>query len=98
MVPVRLFYDYLMEEGLRQSNPVGRGRYTPGRRASVDQRGLVPRTSKLPWIPDEQQWVQLLEVARGESIRHRLLLALAYDAALQLRTRARLTPATAPAG
>src|ERR1700682_4784164 len=31
MVPVRLFYDFLVEEGLRESNPVGRGRYTPGR-------------------------------------------------------------------
>ncbi|WP_241565493.1 site-specific integrase [Streptomyces sp. ZL-24] len=27
LVPVRLFYDFLMEEGLRESNPVGRGRY-----------------------------------------------------------------------
>ncbi len=33
LVPVRLFYDFLMEEGLRESNPVGRGRYTPGGRA-----------------------------------------------------------------
>ena len=31
LVPVRLFYDFLMEEGVRESNPVGRGRYTPGR-------------------------------------------------------------------
>ena len=31
LVPVRLFYDFLIEEGLRESNPVGRGRYTPGR-------------------------------------------------------------------
>ena len=29
LVPVRLFFDYLIEEGLRDSNPVGRGRYTP---------------------------------------------------------------------
>ena len=28
---IRLFYDYLMEEGLRSINPVGRGRYTPGK-------------------------------------------------------------------
>jgi hypothetical protein len=27
LVPVRLFYDFLMEEGLRESNPVGRGSY-----------------------------------------------------------------------
>jgi len=83
LVPVRLFYDYLMEEGLRQSNPVGRGRYTPGRRTGGMQRGLVPRLAKLPWIPDEQQWLQVLEVARREPIRNRLMLALAYDAALR---------------
>jgi len=28
LVPVRLFYDFLIEEGVRDSNPVGRGRYT----------------------------------------------------------------------
>ncbi|WP_459548635.1 tyrosine-type recombinase/integrase [Nocardia sp. X0981] len=83
LVPVRLFYDYLMEEGLRQSNPVGRGQYTPGRRAGGMARGLVPRLTKLPWIPDEQQWMQVLDVARREPIRNRLMLALAYDAALR---------------
>ncbi|MEV0149153.1 MULTISPECIES: hypothetical protein [unclassified Nonomuraea] len=31
IMPVRLFYNHLMEEGLRDSNPVGRGRFTPGR-------------------------------------------------------------------
>src|SRR5262245_11396148 len=31
LTAVRLFYDYLMEEGRRASNPVGRGRYTPGK-------------------------------------------------------------------
>jgi integrase/recombinase XerD len=31
LVAVRLFYDFLIEEGVRDSNPVGRGRYTPGR-------------------------------------------------------------------
>jgi integrase/recombinase XerD len=30
LVPVRLFFDFLVEEGVRESNPVGRGRYTPG--------------------------------------------------------------------
>ncbi|WP_406502561.1 tyrosine-type recombinase/integrase [Streptomyces sp. NBC_01602] len=83
LVPVRLFYDFLVEEGLRESNPVGRGRYTPGRRASGHKRGLVPRFTKLPWIPSEQQWLDLLEVARCEPVRNRLMLALAYDAALR---------------
>ncbi|MFF4147728.1 hypothetical protein ACFY0A_42120, partial [Streptomyces sp. NPDC001698] len=41
LVPVRLFYDFLMEDGQRDSNPVGRGRYTPGRRRGGHERGLV---------------------------------------------------------
>ncbi|UQA90721.1 tyrosine-type recombinase/integrase [Streptomyces halobius] len=82
-MPVRLFYDFLMEEGLRGSNPVGRGRYTPGRRAGGNQRGLVPRLTKLPWIPTEEQWLHILEVARREPVRNRVMLALAYDAALR---------------
>ena len=57
LVPVRLFYDFLVEEGVRESNPVGRGRYTPGRKWGGQQRGLVPRLVKLPWIPTEQQWL-----------------------------------------
>ncbi len=43
LVPVRLFYDYLIEEGLRESNPVGRGRYTPGRKYGGHQRGTISR-------------------------------------------------------
>ncbi|WP_454130954.1 tyrosine-type recombinase/integrase [Kitasatospora aureofaciens] len=83
LVPVRLFYDYLIEEGLRESNPVGRGRYTPGRQFGGHQRGLVPRLTKLPWIPSEQQWLDLLDVVREEPVRNRVMLALAYDAALR---------------
>ncbi|NIY69513.1 putative transposase for insertion sequence element [Streptomyces malaysiensis] len=83
LVPVRLFYDFLMEEGLRESNPVGRGRYTPGRRVGGHQRGLVPRLTKLPWIPSEEQWLRMLEVIRREPVRNRVMLALAYDAALR---------------
>ncbi|MBQ0850279.1 hypothetical protein J8N05_19000 [Streptomyces sp. BH-SS-21] len=64
LVPVRLFLDFLMEEGLWDSDPVGRGRYTPGRRNGGRQRGLVPRLTKLPWIPGEQHWLSVLEVAK----------------------------------
>ncbi len=85
LVPVRLFYDFLIEEGLREANPVGRGRYSRGSRPSRGggQRGLVPRLRKLPWIPTEQQWLDFLAVACAEPIRNRLMLALAYDAALR---------------
>ena len=85
LVPVRLFYDFLMEEGVRESNPVGRGRYTPGRRfgGAGGGRALVPRMVKLPWIPSEAEWLRVLEVFRGEPARNRVMLALAYDAALR---------------
>jgi integrase/recombinase XerD len=82
LVAVRLFYDFLVEEGVRESNPVGRGRYTP-RGGMGGGRGLVPRMVKLPWIPAEQQWLDVLGVFRAEPVRNRLMLALAYDAALR---------------
>ena len=85
LVPVRLFYDYLVEEGVRESNPVGRGRYTPGQSfgGGSGRRGLVPPLVKLPWIPSEQQWRDLLGVFTAEPVRNRVMLALAYDAALR---------------
>ena len=84
LVPVRLFYDFLVEEGVRESNPVGRGRYTPGRHFGGGRpRPLVGRMVKLPWIPGETEWLRLLEAFRREPVRNRLMLALAYDSALR---------------
>jgi integrase len=84
LVAVRLFYDYLIEEGRRETNPVGRGRYTPGKTFGGSRdRGLVPRFTKLPWIPSDDQWRSILDVAKAEPLRNRFMLALAYDAALR---------------
>src|SRR5207249_5510619 len=38
---------------------------------------------ELPWIPSDEEWRQILEAARQESLRNRFMLALAYDAALR---------------
>jgi site-specific recombinase XerD len=84
LVAVRLWYDYLLEEGLRETNPVGRGRYTPGKGfGGARDRGLIPRYRKIPWIPNEDQWNAVLMAAKGESLRNRVMLAFAYDAALR---------------
>lgn len=84
LVAVRLFYDYLMEEGVRGDNPVGRGRYTPGRAfGSKRDRGIVRRLNRLPWIPSDEQWQAILTVASTEPLRNRVMLALAYDAGLR---------------
>lgn len=88
---LRLFYDYLMEEGVRPNNPVGRGRYTPGKGfAGTRDRGLIPRYTKLPWIPNDEQWRCILAVARKQILRNRLMLALAYDSALRREELCRL--------
>jgi integrase len=37
----------------------------------------------LPWIPSDEQWRAVLDVAKSEPLRNRVMLALAYDAALR---------------
>jgi integrase/recombinase XerD len=71
---VRLFHAYLMEEGVRPSDPAAQ---TSGGRA------MVARHHKLPWIPNEEDWHRILAAARQESIRNRTMLAFAYDAGLR---------------
>ena len=84
LTALRLYFDYLIEEGLRTDNPVGRGRYTPGKVfGSQTQRGLLPRFHKLPWIPSDEQWETLLGIVNTEPLRNRLMFAFAYDAALR---------------
>jgi site-specific recombinase XerD len=78
---VRSFYEYLVEDGLRDRNPVRRGE--SGRRGRPPKRGLVGRVEWAPWIPNEQAWARILDACRVEPLRNRLMLALAYDAALR---------------
>lgn len=81
---IRLFYDYLIEEQIREDNPVGRGRYTPDKSfAGVRERGLIPHYHRLPWIPTEEQWLRVLGVVRTEPLRTRLMFAMSYDAGLR---------------
>ena len=72
------------EECIRQDNPVGRGRYTQGGGfGGARSRALVPHFTALPWIPVDAEWRQLLQTARSEPLRNRVMLALAYDAGLR---------------
>jgi len=72
---IRLFYDYLVEEGARERNPV--------RQSALGVGSLVPRFRKLPWIPNDEQWQAILEAARREPLRNRVMLAMSYDCALR---------------
>jgi site-specific recombinase XerD len=90
LTAIRLFFDFLMEEGLRDSNPVGRGRYTPAKSFGRRERRLLPRHKRLPWIPSEAEWGRFLDHARKEPLRNRLMLAMAYDAGLRREELCRL--------
>jgi site-specific recombinase XerD len=83
LVAVRLFYDYLVEEGLRERNPVGRGRRTPAWDESPRQRGLIRKEHRQPWVPTDEEWQAVLGAARTEPIRNRFMVCLAYDAGLR---------------
>lgn len=81
---VRLYYTHLVEEGIRQENPVGHGRYTAGSGFAGERgRSLLPRYRKLPWIPTEEQWQHVLTAVRQEPLRNRVMFAFAYDGALR---------------
>jgi hypothetical protein len=67
---LRLFYDHLIEDGIRTDNPVGRGRYTPGKGFGGQRdRSLIPRIKKLPWIPNDQQWKAVIAAAASDKAR-----------------------------
>jgi integrase len=77
LVVVRLFYDYLIEEGRRDTNPVGRGRYTPGRGSVAT--GIAAWCRASPSCPGSPRTPS----GNRSSPRTRLMLALAYDAGLR---------------
>ena len=78
---VRSFYEYLVEDGLRDRNPVRRGE--SGRCGRSPKRGLVGHVEWAPWIPNELAWARILGACRAEPIRSRLMVAMAYDGALR---------------
>lgn len=81
---VRLFYDYLCEEGIRTNNPVGRALYAPRRHfRNKSQRGFFTKHTLLPWMPTEDEWLRLLQEVRKESLRNRFMFVLQYECALR---------------
>jgi integrase/recombinase XerD len=79
----RLYHDYLIEKQIRPDNPVGRGSYLAGKGVSTTRRGLLPAQHKLPWIPSDQEWQEVLRALREERLRNQVMLLLAYDGALR---------------
>jgi integrase/recombinase XerD len=85
IVGLRAFADYLIDCGKLDRNPVLRGssRRTQEGHVIKTRRGLCPLPSRIPRIPDDAQWLELLRVLRPRSLRDRLMFVLAYDGALR---------------
>lgn len=81
VVAIRGFYDFLVEDQLRERNPVRRGQ--SGRRGKQPRYGLVRVAQKAPWIPDVFAWERILLAGQADTLRNRLMLCLAYDGALR---------------
>lgn len=77
LTAIRLFYDYLVEEKIREDNAIPRGNFRQRK------KGPFPLVKSLPWIPNARQWQDILKVVSGHPIRNRLMFALAYDAGLR---------------
>jgi integrase/recombinase XerD len=88
---LRLFCDALIEQQLRQDNPVGRGHYVPGKAfGGVRDRGLLPHYQKLPWLPSDEEWQNVLRCLKEESLRNQVMMLTAYDGALRREELVRL--------
>lgn len=77
---IRLWYDFLIYQDICSLNPLPRAGL-PG--VIYTGRGLVPRITRLPVIPDDEQWLKFLKHVSAASLRDRLMLALAYFGALR---------------
>ncbi len=85
---IRLWYDHLVYQDIRESNPVPRGTYLNMSGRSDNHhpgfsRGLLRRLKVLPAIPSEEDWKNLIERVAQEGLRNRLMFALAYYGALR---------------
>jgi integrase/recombinase XerD len=80
---VRLFFDHLVEEGIRRTNPAGRMHWRRRYGRTPGDAPLIRRHRRLPWIPTEEQWQAVLAVMQTTPVRTRLMFALSYDAALR---------------
>src|SRR5579872_3430722 len=48
-----------------------------------NERALVARKRKSPWIPDNNQWQAFLAALRKEPLRNQVMVLLAYEGALR---------------
>jgi site-specific recombinase XerD len=86
LTALRLFYAFVVVRGDRADNPALK-LAAPDRTSLNGKRAMGENTF---WIPNETEWRRVLVVAREARLRTRVMLALAYDAALRREEVCRL--------
>jgi site-specific recombinase XerD len=84
LVTARLFYDFCIAREYRknQLNPLPRG--NPGFADTPAERGIVSHQERLPWIPSDAEWENLITyLVSKESSRNQAMILIAYDGALR---------------
>src|SRR5947209_4654399 len=84
LVTARLFYDFCIYRDHRQNktNPVPRGNLRSN--GAAPRRGMVKRPMRLPWIPSDSEWTDLItHLMLHEATRNQLMILLAYEGALR---------------
>src|SRR5258707_12238713 len=66
---VRLFHDFLVEERVCTRNPL---------RPLIGGGGLIQRHHRPPWVPNEEEWQNILQVFEQEPLRNRVRLEMAF--------------------
>ncbi|WP_216825551.1 site-specific integrase [Kiloniella sp. EL199] len=87
LTAIRLWYDHLLYQSVVSKNPVPRGgQFKAGKNSSqkIGFNGcLVRKIEQLPRIPTDDIWKQIIYAAISESLRNRVMFALAYFGALR---------------
>ena len=88
---LRLYYDHLIDRGIRDSNPVDLTAKTAHELAR-GHRVLNTVAPSTPWLPSDREWLAILETAGGDKLlRNKVMLLVAYEAALRRNELVRLT-------
>lgn len=89
LTAARLYYDHLVETGVRNSNPIGRSRNVRWNHGTASPRLLGGRPlfrhkhQPPPWIPTDAEFAHLLTHLGTKSVRNQAMVMLLYDGALR---------------
>jgi len=80
---LRLYYNYLIHEKIRDTNPLSTEVQVTKNRYGNSKRGVINHKKKSSWIPDANQLDRIYDAMKNESLRNKVMLMLSYECALR---------------